>query len=97
MTVTMLLLIAAITIGSRVTALAVLPAPRGPLADVVERLPAPLFAALAALSLIGTDGTAPEPAMLAAVVCALVVTRWASLLLTLVAGLSGYLVASLVW
>jgi hypothetical protein len=52
---------------------------------------------LAALSLLGTDGLALEPAMLVAVGCALVASRWSSLLLTLVAGLAGYLAASLLW
>lgn len=93
----MLALLAAITVGSRVAALAVLPAPQGPVADVVERLPAPLFAALAALSLLDTDGAVPDPPMLAAVVCALVASRWSSLLITLVAGLGGYGLATLVW
>lgn len=35
--------------------------------------------------------------MLAAVCCALLSTRWSSLLITLGAGLTGFLVASLIW
>lgn len=65
----LVLAVAAVTVGSRVAALAVLPPPRGRAAEFVARLPAPLFAALAA--------------------------RWSSLLLTLVAGIGGYLVVSL--
>jgi len=93
----MLLAVAAITVGSRVVALALLPPPRGAVAGLVRRLPAPLFAALAALSLTGSDGGVTDPAMLAALGCALLATRWSSLLITLGAGLAGFLVASLIW
>lgn len=92
-----LLAVAAITIGSRVTALAFLPPPKGAAAGLVRRLPTPLFAALAALSLTGSGGDITDPAMLAAVCCALLSTRWSSLLITLGAGLTGFLVASLIW
>ncbi|HEX6336898.1 MAG TPA: AzlD domain-containing protein [Jiangellaceae bacterium] len=98
MSIPLLIAVAAITIGSRVAALAVLPQPRGPIAGLARRLPAPLFAALAALSLTGNEDSASPPAMLAAVGCALAVAlRWRSLLLILGAGLAGFLVASLIW
>lgn len=90
-----MLAVAAVTVGSRVAALAVLPPPRGRAAEFVARLPAPLFAALAALSLSGSAAGPANPAILAAVACALVAARWSSLLLTLVAGIGGYLVVSL--
>lgn len=90
----LVLAVAAVTVGSRVAALALLPPPRGRAAGFVARLPAPLFAALAALSLSGSAAGPTDPAMLAAVACALVAARWSSLLLTLVAGVSGFLVAS---
>ena len=96
MTPLTLLSIAAITIGSRVAALAVLPQPQGHVAEIVRRLPAPLFAALAAFSLVGGGGGI-RPAMLAAVGCALLATRSSSLLLVLAAGLTGFAVATLVW
>jgi branched-subunit amino acid transport protein len=92
-----LVAVAVVTVGSRVAALALLPPPRGAVAGLVRRLPAPLFAALAALSLTGSDAGIADPPMLAAVGCALLVTRWSSLLLTLVAGLAGFLVATLIW
>lgn len=95
MTLMTLLAIAAITIGSRIAALAFLPPPEGAAAGLVERLPAPLFAALAALSF--TDSGATDPAMLVAAGCALVSTRWSSLLVTLAAGLGGFVVATLIW
>nr|MBA2529145.1 hypothetical protein [Euzebyales bacterium] len=66
-------------------------------AGLVRRLPAPLFAALAALSLTGSGGGVTDPAMLAAVGCALMATRWSSLLITLVAGPFGFLFANLIW
>lgn len=96
-TLTLVLVAALITIGSRVAALAVLPPPPDALAGVVGRLPAPLFAALAAHSLAGTDGSVPEPAIVVAAVCALAAAaRWPSLLITLAAGLGGFGAASLV-
>jgi hypothetical protein len=54
-------------------------------------------ALLAALSLTGSDAGVTDPAMLAAVGCALLATRWSWLLITLGAGLGGFLVASLIW
>lgn len=95
--VVLLLAVAAVTVGSRIVALAVLPPPRGRLAEVVERLPAPLFAGLAALSLVGSDAGAADPATLAAVGCALLAARWSSLMLSLIAGLGGFLVVGLLW
>lgn len=96
MTVTLLLAVAAITFGSRVAALAVLPEPRGAVARLTQRLPAPLFAALAAVSLAGADGLA-DPPVVAATVCALLSARWRSLLITLCAGLAGFGVAQIIW
>lgn len=97
MSVWTLLAVAAVTVGSRVAALALLPPPPDGLAGLVRRLPAPLFAALAALSLAGSDAGVTDPRMLTAVGCALLATRWTSLLVTLGAGLAGFLAASLVW
>ena len=87
--------IAAITIASRVAALALLPPPRGTVAELVQRLPSPLFATLAALSL--TDADTTDPALLTAVACALLASRWSSLLITLTAGLAGFTAATIVW
>lgn len=94
----LLLAIAAITIGSRVLALAVLPPPQGAAADLVRRLPTALFAAFAALTLVGSGSGAGDPAILVAVGCALLaVIRWRSLLITLAAGLAGFGIAGLIW
>lgn len=97
MSVLLLLAVVVITVGSRVAALAFLPPPQGAAAELVQRLPTPLFAALAALSMVGSKGSTPEPAMIAATCCALIATRWSSLLITLIAGLGGFAVASLIW
>lgn len=90
----LVLAVAAVTVGSRVAALALFPPPRGRAAQFVARLPAPLFATLAALSLSGSQAGPTDPALLAAVACALTAARWSSLLLTLVAGVSGFLVVN---
>lgn len=98
MSVLLLVVVAVVTVGSRVAALAILPPPRGALAGIAERLPAPLFAALAALSIMSADGGVVDPPLLAAVACALLAaTQRRSLLITLAAGIVGYLVAELVW
>lgn len=97
MSVSTLLAIAAITVGSRIAALALLPPPRGAVAGLVRRLPAPLFAALAALSFTGSEGGTWDPALLTAAGCALAVARWSSLLVTLAAGVGGFLVAGRIW
>lgn len=97
MSVPLLLAVTAITVGSRVAALALLPPLRGAAAGVARRLPAPLFAALAVLSITGSDRGIADPALLTAVACALLSTRWSSLLITLLAGLGGFVVGSLVW
>ncbi|HEX6234598.1 MAG TPA: hypothetical protein VFZ63_15835 [Jiangellaceae bacterium] len=97
MSLSLLIVVAAITIGSRVAALAMLPPLRGPVAAIAQRLPAPLFASLAALSITGSGGTVTRP-ILAATGCALVAAlRWRSLLVILAAGMGGCLAASLIW
>jgi branched-subunit amino acid transport protein len=92
----LVLLAALVTVGSRIAALALLPPPSGPLAGLVARLPAPLFAALAALSLTQASAGSRDPALLAALGCAALAARWRSLLLVLAAGLAGYLLVTVV-
>jgi hypothetical protein len=86
--------VAVITVGSRIVATAVLPPPDGATAEIVRRLPAPLFAAMAALSLVGSDqrGT---PALVAAAAAVAVAGR-RSLLVVVLAGLVGYMLAKAV-
>ena len=77
--------VAAVTVGSRLVAIAVVPPPRGRVATVVDRLPAPLFAVLAAVTVLGSV----DPAVLGGALAALVTVRRRSLLLTVVAGFAG--------
>ena len=86
-------MVAAVTVASRVVALAVVPPPRGRVATVVERLPAPLFAVLAAVTVLGGDRSV-DPAVLGGAVAALATVRRRSLLVTVVAGLAGALAAN---
>lgn len=79
-----------VTIASRLLPMALLPSPRGRLAEVLEALPAPLFAALAALALLGEGGAPSVPSLLAAG-GALVGAARRSLVLTLVCGIAGFL------
>lgn len=91
---TVVLAVFVVTVGSRIIAGTFLPPPRGAAADIVARLPAPLFAALAALSAVGAgrDG-APVPVVVAAAF-ALLSTPRRSLLATLCAGLGGFAAAT---
>ncbi|MEE8599995.1 AzlD domain-containing protein [Euzebya tangerina] len=80
--------LALVTIASRVLPMTLLPTPTGRAAEVLAALPAPLFASLFALSLVG-DGP-PDVPLLAASVAALAGARSRSLLLVLLCGLAGY-------
>lgn len=81
--------VAVITVGSRIIATAVLPPPNGATAEIVRRLPAPLFAAMAALSLVGSNHRG-APVLVAAAAAVAVAGR-RSLLVVVLAGLIGYM------
>lgn len=87
----LILLIAGITYLSRAGAVVLLPAARGRLLEFVGRVPAPLFAGLAAFAFVGDDLSVPDGSTIAAVVAALLVSPKRSLGLTLVAGIAGFL------
>jgi branched-subunit amino acid transport protein len=92
MTLLLLISLAAITYGSRAAALAFLPRPPRALEVRLDRIPAPLFAGLAALSVIGPDRSpAPAPVVCAAAGALLLAPR-RSLLLALAGGTIGYVV-----
>lgn len=91
---TVVLAVAAITVGSRILATAVLPPPKGVAAAVIARLPAPLFAALAALSAVDAGRDGPPLPVVVAVGFALLSTPRRSLLVTLCAGLAGFAAAT---
>jgi branched-subunit amino acid transport protein len=89
--------LALLTYLSRVASLVLLPHPSPRVERVVMRVPAPLFAGFAVNSLV-TSAREPAPAetLAAVLVAAAVATRSRSLLAVLTAGLSGYLVVTLV-
>lgn len=81
-----------VTVASRVLPMTLLPDPRGEVASIVAALPAPLFASLAALALVGGGEPPPLP-VLAAAVAALAGALRRSLALTLVCGLAAFFLA----
>ena len=91
---TVVLAVAAVTVGSRILASAVLPPPAGVAAAVTTRLPAPLFAALAALSAVDAGRGGGQLPVAVAVGFALLSTPRRSLLLTLCAGVAGFATAT---
>lgn len=84
---------AAITALARLVSLAVLPPTSGRLRATVDRLPAPLFHGLAAVSFVG-EGSAPAGPVLIAAAAAVAVSPRRSLLLVVAAGLGVYALAS---
>lgn len=95
MTWGLLFLLAIITIASRVLPMSLLPTPTGRLAEILDALPAPLFASLAVLALLG-DGNRPSPPVLLATAAALLGAAHRSLALTLVCGIAGFLLGQAV-
>jgi branched-subunit amino acid transport protein len=81
--------IAVMTYGSRALALVLMPDPSPHLRSVLDRIPAPLFAALAAVSLFDGGGIA-DTRTLMATAGAVALTWTRSMLLVLLGGLVGY-------
>lgn len=94
MTVWLLLALAALTYGSRAVALVFLPQPGETLRRLLDRVPAALFAALAAVSLVDAEGGLAPLATLAAAAGGLLLAPTRSLLAVLGGGLLGYAFAS---
>jgi branched-subunit amino acid transport protein len=88
--------IALLTYGSRAIALVFMPNPPAGLTAVLDRIPAPLFAALAATSVI-EDGHIADATTLSAALCALFAAPTRSLLWVLLAGLVGYALGMLIF
>ncbi len=88
--------IALLTYASRAFALVLMPDPPARIKVILDRIPAPLFAALATTSLIEGGDVAP-PETLCAALFALGATWTRSLLWVLVAGLLGYALGALVF
>ena len=87
-------LLAILTYGSRMAALAVLPAMPPAIAGVLERVPAPLFAGLAASALVTPEGSLVELAAVAGTAGAILVAPRRSLPLCLLAGIAAYVLAA---
>ena len=81
--------IAVMTYGSRALDLVLMPDPSPYLRSILDRIPAPLFAALAAVSLF-EGGAIADTHTLMATAGAVVLTWTRSLLLILLGGLVGY-------
>ena len=89
--------VAAITYGSRLAAMAVLPRPSGRIETVLERVVPAIFASIATLSLITDQPGLVEGPILLAAAGALAAAPRRSFALCLVAGLAGYFIGELVF
>lgn len=96
MSTALVIVVAVLTYASRACALVLMPQPPLRLRMVLDRIPAPLFAALAALSLIDEGSVAPATTLWAAA-GALVAAPTRSLLWVLAGGLIGYAVGEVVF
>jgi branched-subunit amino acid transport protein len=95
MTLLVVVALAAITYGSRLSAMVLLPRPSGQVAAVLARVPAAIFASLATLSLITPDRQLVELPILIATTAALLVAPRRSFAVCLAAGMVGYGMATL--
>jgi branched-subunit amino acid transport protein len=93
--VELILVVAAITYGSRALALAVLPEMPPRIAAVLDRMPPALFAGLAMQALVAPGPAPAGTPVLAAATGALVVTPLRSLPACLLAGMAAYLAAAM--
>ncbi|MGH2735163.1 MAG: AzlD domain-containing protein [Actinomycetota bacterium] len=96
MSVWVVVALALLTYGSRATAMAFLPPPSGRMEEVLARIPAPLFAGLAVLSLVTEDQTLADAPVLGAAAGGLLLAPFRSLPLTLAGGVAGYVVTTLI-
>lgn len=92
----LLLALALLTYGSRAAALAFLPRPDGRLEVVLARMPAPIFASLATLTLITEDGGLTGGPILVAALGALLVSPKRSLAVCLIGGIAGFALGELI-
>jgi branched-subunit amino acid transport protein len=93
-TLPLILIVAVITYGSRALSLVVLPEPSPRIRRILDRVPAPLFAGLAAASLVQPGGVELE--VYGAALGALAAAPARSLLWALVGGGVGYAIFALI-
>ena len=96
MSLALIATIALLTYGSRALALVFMPHPPDRARVILDRIPAPLFAALAVTSIV-EDGDLASAETICAAIGALLATPSRSLLWVLVGGLAGYAVGTLVF
>jgi branched-subunit amino acid transport protein len=87
--------LAAITYGSRLSAMVLLPRPSAPVEAVLSRVPPAIFASLATLSLITPERQMVDVPILIATAAAVMVAPRRSFALCLAAGIAGYALATL--
>ena len=90
MNIWVVLALAGLTYGSRAAAMVFLPRPTGRLERILGRIPAPLFAGLAVLSLVTPERSLAEAPVVGAACGALALAPLRSLPLCLAGGLGGY-------
>ena len=91
----LIVLVGAITFASRAVSVAVLPPLPSRIRHVVDRMPAAIFAGLAARELVVPGGGLVDLHTLAAAAGALIVSPRRSLLVCLIGGLIGYVAGDL--
>jgi hypothetical protein len=89
----LLLVLAAITYGSRAAALTFLPEPSERVRVLIDRVPPALFAGLAAQAIFDSTGAMAGVPVLAATAGAIICAPFRSLALCLAGGGAGYLLA----
>ena len=95
MSIWLIVVLAAMTYGSRALALVAMPEPSPRFKEILDRMPAPLFAALAATSLFD-DGRLVDARTLLATLGAVALAPTRSLLWVLLGGLGAYALSALV-
>ena len=97
MNAALLLTLAGITYASRAVALVLMPSPPPRFERFLNRIPAPLFASLAAVSLVDSTGDFVRAPVLLAAAGALIMSPRRSLLAALLGGLAGYAVGEVIF
>jgi branched-subunit amino acid transport protein len=92
-----LVVVAFITYVSRVATLVFLSRPGGRVEVVLGRMPAPIFASLAILTLVTGDRSLANPPILCAALGAALMSPARSLPLCLIGGIGGYTLATLLF
>ncbi len=90
-----LVAVALVTYASRAAALVFLPRPGGRFEAVLGRMPAPIFASLAMLTLVTDDRSLAGGEVLCAALGALIMSPKRSLPLCLIGGVTGYALGEL--